>query len=54
LIRGLGLATVRVFAQGINLWTYTDFPGYDPEFLGAATGIIPQTKNYTLGIQAGF
>ncbi|WP_194976007.1 SusC/RagA family TonB-linked outer membrane protein [Aquiflexum lacus] len=54
LIRGLGLSTVRIFAQGINLWTYTDFPGYDPEFLGAATGIIPQTKNYTIGIQAGF
>jgi TonB-dependent starch-binding outer membrane protein SusC len=54
LVRGLGLSTVRVYAQGVNLWTYTDFPGYDPEFLGAATGIIPQTKNYTLGIQAGF
>lgn len=54
LVRGLGLSTVRVYAQGVNLWTYTDFPGYDPEFLGAATGIIPQTKNYTLGIQASF
>lgn len=54
LIKGLGLSSIRIFAQGINLWTYSEFPGYDPEFLGNSTGIIPQTKNYTIGIQAGF
>lgn len=45
---------VRLYAQGTNLFTYDDFPGYDPEFVATATGIIPQTKNYTFGIQVGF
>ena len=45
---------VRLYAQGTNLFTYDDFPGYDPEFVGTATGIIPQSKNYTFGIQVGF
>lgn len=54
MLRGLGLRQARIYAQGVNLFTYTDYPGYDPEFLGAATGILPQTKNYTLGVQIGF
>lgn len=54
MVRRLGLSQARVYVQGVNLWTYTDYPGYDPEFLGAATGILPQTKNYTLGVQIGF
>ncbi len=45
---------VRLYAQGANLFTYDDFPGYDPEFVATATGIIPQSKNYTFGIQVGF
>jgi hypothetical protein len=40
--------------QGVNLWTYTDYPGYDPEFTGAGTGQVPLTKSYTLGVQIGF
>jgi TonB-linked SusC/RagA family outer membrane protein len=54
MLRGLGLSSARLYVQGINLWTYTDYPGYDPEFLGVATGILPQTKNYTVGVQIGF
>lgn len=48
------LSQVRLYAQGQNLFTYDDFPGYDPEFVATATGIIPQSKNYTFGIQVGF
>ena len=48
------LSQVRFYAQGQNLFTYDDFPGYDPEFVATATGIIPQAKNYTFGIQVGF
>ncbi|GAB3199133.1 SusC/RagA family TonB-linked outer membrane protein [Pontibacter aydingkolensis] len=44
----------KVYAQGTNLFTYDDYKGYDPEFFGSATGIIPQSKNYTVGIQLGF
>lgn len=54
LARSLGLSRVRIYAQGLNLWTYADYPGYDPEFVGAGTGQIPLTRNYTLGVQIGF
>ena len=54
LVRNLGLSRARVYAQGLNLWTYSDYPGYDPEFVGAGTGQIPLTKNYTIGVQLGF
>jgi TonB-linked SusC/RagA family outer membrane protein len=54
LVSRIGLSRARIYAQGVNLWTYTDYPGYDPEFTGAGTGQIPLTKSYTLGVQIGF
>jgi hypothetical protein len=54
LINKIGLSRARVYLQGVNLWTYADYPGYDPEFTGAGTGSIPLTKSYTLGLQIGF
>lgn len=54
LVRNLGLTRARIYAQGLNLWTYDEYPGYDPEFAGGATGQIPLTRNYTVGIQLGF
>lgn len=50
----LKLNNVRVYAQGTNLFTYDDYMGYDPEWFSASTGIIPQAKNYTFGLQVGF
>jgi TonB-linked SusC/RagA family outer membrane protein len=47
------VSSLRVYLQGSNLWTSTQFNGYDPEFSGTATGIVPQTKNYTFGLQLG-
>ena len=57
LISKLHLTQARVYAQGVNLWTYSDYLGYDPEFVDAAnsgSGIIPQSKGYTFGVQLGF
>lgn len=54
LVSRIGLTRARIYAQGVNLWTYKDYPGYDPEFTGAGTGQIPLTKSYTLGVQIGF
>ncbi len=54
LVNRIGLSRARIYMQGLNLWTYTDYPGYDPEFTGAGTGQVPLTKNYTLGVQIGF
>jgi hypothetical protein len=44
----------RLYVQGINLWTYTKWNGYDPEFTGDNFGIIPQSKNITAGVQIKF
>jgi len=50
----LKLASAKFYVQGTNLWTYDDWRGYDPEFVGGANGIIPQSKNVTVGLQLGF
>lgn len=44
----------RMYVQGMNLWTYTKWPSYDPEFTGDNFGIIPQSKNITIGVQVRF
>ncbi|MEJ7626746.1 MAG: SusC/RagA family TonB-linked outer membrane protein [Ferruginibacter sp.] len=50
----LGITNARFYIQGTNLYTYSDSYGYDVEFVGTATGIIPQSKIVTTGIQIGF
>lgn len=50
-ISRLRIASARFYVQGGNLFTYTSFQGYDPEFVTTATGIIPQSKNVTVGVQ---
>jgi hypothetical protein len=54
LIKKAKLNSVRIYAQGVNLWTYTKWPGVDPEFTGSNATVIPQAKNMTVGIQLGF
>jgi hypothetical protein len=48
------LSSARFYIQATNLWTYSDWFSYDVEFVGTATGIIPQSKNYTVGLQVSF
>jgi TonB-dependent starch-binding outer membrane protein SusC len=48
------LSAARLYIQATNIWTYSDWYGYDVEFLGAGVGIIPQSKNVTVGLQLGF
>lgn len=55
LITKAKLTSVSFYVQGTNLYTYA--PGvrsYDIEFQGSGTGIIPQSKNVTIGLQVGF
>lgn len=54
LLRKAKLANATLYVQGQNLFTYSDYWGYDPEFVGASTGIVPQTKNINAGITLGF
>jgi hypothetical protein len=53
-LKKAGFSSMRFYLQGTNLWTESDWFSYDIEFVGTATGIVPQTKNYTVGIQLGF
>lgn len=53
LLRKVKLTNMTVYVQGQNLFTYSDYWGYDPEFVGASTGIVPQTKNINAGITLG-
>ncbi len=48
------LSNVRIYAQAINLLTFTKWQGFDPEFVGGNNNIVPQSRQYTVGIQFGF
>lgn len=52
--RKFSLQGARFYVQGMNLWTYTKWPSYDPEFTGDNFGIIPQSKNMIIGLQIRF
>ncbi|MCE2957870.1 MAG: TonB-dependent receptor [Flammeovirgaceae bacterium] len=55
-IKRLKLNSVRIYAQGINLWTSTQFTGLDPEFAANTSniGVLPPSKSIIGGIQFGF
>ena len=56
LIGATGLNTVRLFAQGQNLVTWTDFRGFDPEIsTGTLVGAqYPALRTVTFGLNLGF
>ncbi len=66
LISNAGLSSVRVYATAINLLTFTDYDGYDPEARSDAAartvtpspGIdfysAPAARTFTLGVNIGF
>lgn len=50
----LKLNSAQFYVSGTNLYTFSDTYSYDVEFFGSATGIIPQSKIFTVGLQVGF
>jgi hypothetical protein len=47
--------SIRIYAQGQNLITWTKYQGFDPETDGAyEVGLYPHVKTITFGIDAGF
>ena len=61
--RRLGYRRLRLYVQGQNLWTATDYSGFDPEVNYAGnTGVtrgtdfytLPQTRTITVGANIGF
>ncbi|QLE01906.1 TonB-dependent receptor [Galbibacter sp. BG1] len=58
----VGLRSLRIYVQGQNLLTFTNYTGFDPEVNqnsrnplvgGSDFGTLPQTKSYTLGFNIG-
>ena len=66
----LGINSFRIYATGTNLFTFTDYSGFDPEsnnaaditssrnavdaFAGVDLASYPSQKQYTLGIDLKF
>ena len=45
----------RLYAIGRNLWTVTDYIGFDPEHFGnGSKGTYPGTRQYTVGLELSF
>lgn len=62
-IESVGMTRLRVYASATNLFTITNYSGYDPEgnayagstnIVGIDSGTYPMAKTYTLGINIGF
>jgi len=52
--RYLGMEGLTVFAQGINLLTFTNYRGDDPENTGTNLNFYPNERTITAGIKAKF
>jgi len=55
-LKSMKIRAARLFLQGQNLWTSTEFRGFDPEATGTSlTGAqYPALKQLTLGLSIGF
>jgi len=56
----LSIENLRVYGSVENLFTITDYPGYDPEIMnygnniGFDTGRYPNNRNFILGVNLTF
>lgn len=49
------IKAARVYAIGRNLWTLTNYLGFDPEyFANGSQGTYPGTRQYTFGLELSF
>ncbi|MBC3541060.1 SusC/RagA family TonB-linked outer membrane protein [Rufibacter sediminis] len=63
LTQRIKVKNLRVYASATNLWTHTDYSGYDPEantfgqntaIFGVDRGGYPMAKTYLVGVNIGF
>ena len=55
ILEGLHLSSLRLYGSATNLWTKTDYPGFDPEGAGHVyTATIPQLKSIVFGLNVKF
>ena len=54
LTKKAGISTLRVYLQGVNLLTFSDFKLWDPELESSYGNVYPLTRNVSLGINLNF
>ena len=61
LLDKIGFRSARIYAQGVNLLTWTEFDGIDPEVVsdnnntgGSSFGNFPLGRIYSVGLNLGF
>ncbi len=58
IIKGIGAQKFRIYVTGENLFTFTDYTGYDPEIggnvLGIDRGYYPQARSFLFGANLQF
>jgi TonB-linked SusC/RagA family outer membrane protein len=56
LIEKAHFSSVRVYASGLNMYTFTKYTGFDPEVgtSGIDNNVYPVTATYSFGINLGF
>ncbi len=57
LLKPLRLQNVKVYGQGINLHTWSNWSGFDAEWINTGngnTGVVPIARTYIFGLQFGF
>ena len=50
----MGISTVRIYLQGVNLLTFSKFKLWDPELSSSYGNVYPLTKNVSLGLNLNF
>lgn len=54
LCKKIGLSNIRVYAQGVNLLTFSKFKLWDPELSSNYGNVYPQMRTMTLGLNINF
>ena len=54
LTQRIGLATTRIYIQGVNLLTFSKFDLWDPELATANGSAYPNVKSYSIGLNLNF
>lgn len=50
------ISNLRLYVTGRNIWTVTQFDGYDPEvgYTNATSGMYPNSQQYVFGVELSF
>ncbi|MET6991453.1 SusC/RagA family TonB-linked outer membrane protein [Sediminicola arcticus] len=53
-LEGTGFSNLRIFGNGENLFTFSEWRGFDPEALSNTSRIYPTQRTLSIGFELGF